>query len=362
MAYADLGDGLGTVRFQQLDEGSGKTFDALNAKLAQYQQALQGLQTVCHEVKQACDVQHAADVEFAKSPSVQEIQRLADHARSLPQGEQRAHTVQDAAAAKKQHDEAKERHRQATEPTEGALDGVEMPALPSFGEGGSGGTNVPLPLVMPDLTPTPAPDPGTSLSGADDGGTALKPMLTGQPAMPPMTQQPMMAPPQMPQGGGAGGGYPAMPSMAGAGSPRDRKKDDGKDPLDGLKTDLSGAGADGAAAGVAAGAALDRGTTAHGMHTRADVSGINRPAVGGGAGQAPPSQPQQGGMMGGPMGSGAGGAGGGGKPKPRPDIKSADPKQHGHDSVRESVEGGLLGRDTAEEPKFGDDNRPPEWK
>lgn len=349
--FRALGEALNSLPSIEPLDGEGATSDAANGILQEHQQWLSSMAMKASEIAQACAQQHGVDVQLAQAPSVQDVkdaeQRFHD-----ANGEDKIQKLSEYRELKEKHDAAVATHASGTVPTEGALGGVVLPTSPGghWGDddsgynpstGGSGGTAT----AGGDGSGSGAAGT-TSLSGdTADAGTATKPMLGGQPPqMPPMQPQPVMAPPQMPQGG-AGGGYPSMPPMAGA-TPRDRKDKDGKDPLDDLRTDLSGNG-DGA--GVGAAAALnvntsptDRGATTQGAHTRADVSGINRPAVGGGAGQAPPPQPQQGGMMGGPMGSGAGGAGSG-KPKPRPEIKSSDPAQVGHDSVAEAIPGGLFG-------------------
>lgn len=341
--YDDLAEKLSTLRVQQLDEGSGKAHDALNARLSEYQQTIEGLQTLCHEVSHTATAQDQADVQLAHAPTVPEIQHLTDHAAGLPQGADRQRAEHDASEAKREHDSAKERHRQMTEPTEGTLGAVEMP---NWG-GGYGGSAAPR--VDPS-TPLPLVDPGTSLSGDTDTGGTSPPMLDkfGYPQMSPaqMPSQPQAMPST---GAGGTGGYPSVPPIN-VNRGRQEKPAEARDPLDDLRTALAGDGD----TPVPAPVPVDRGSTATGVPTKADITGMNRPAVGAGVGQPSPS-PQPSPMMSGPMGAGVPGGGGGGKPKPRPDIRSSDPVQHGHTSIQDAVEGGILGSTTSTEPTFKDE-------
>ncbi|MEY8013936.1 hypothetical protein [Mycobacterium servetii] len=343
-------------------DGEGATADAVNGIIADQRQWESAMAMKASEIAQACQQQHAVDQQLAQAPSVQDVEEAKRRLDEAQGDNAKAQKMNEYEDVKREHDNAVEVHASGTQPTVGTLGGVTVPTAlgghwgsgeayggssstdPFTGGGGSGGSG--------DGSSAGAGD--TSLSSdTSDAGNQAKPMLGGgQPQMPPMAQQPQA--PQMPQGGaspGAGGGAPSMPPMRGATLPKDKDKDKdkGSDPLDDLKTDLSGDAAAGAA-GAAAGAAMERGATIQGAHTRADISGLNRPAVGavGGAQPVPP----QGGMMSGPMGAGVpgGGGAGGSKPKPRADIKSSDPKQHGMDSIEDAVEGGILGRTTAEKP------------
>jgi hypothetical protein len=141
-----------------------------------------------------------------------------------------------------------------------------------------------------------------------------------------------------------------------------RKKDKKyKDPLDDLRTDLSGAGA-GAAGGAAAAVGVDRGQTLSGVHTNARINGAGTtaPTNLSGAGVPPGATAgNQGGMggrgmMGGmPMGAGAGGMGSKGAKKPD-DVPAAHQsrEQVGYNSITDAVEGGLLSRSTSAAPEF----------
>lgn len=367
-------------------EGKGETINELNATVLGQRHWEAAMASKAMDISAACSEQHGVDVPLSQAPTVNTVKE-AEQRFAAAKGEAKIQALTEYREVKDAHDQAVETHASGTDPTPGKLGGFTVP--PALSSDQSGG-DTPGHRSGSHPGDGTGDDPGsgagdgtgsgagagagsgsggsgsagdTSLSGDTSGAGSAKPSMLGGQPMQPQAQQPPQMPPMMPQAGGAapgaGGGMPG--GMPGAGSgmgatmgPNRRKKDDdkdGKDPLDDLKTDLSGDAAAGAA-GAAAGAALERGATAQHMHTKADVSGVNRPAVGSGGGGAPapaPAGPAGGGMMGGPMGSGVGGGGDKGK---RPDIKSSDKKQHGADSIADAVEGGLLGRKTAEEPVF----------
>lgn len=359
--YQGVSENLDLLHLHPVD-GSGKTVEALNALREKVNQATSGWQTMCGEVKDASEAQHGADKELAKSPTNAQLNDLRDKA-SKAEGEARANATKAAADAQKEAKEAREKHRQDTEPHKTELEGIEVPES-SFAAGDGGGMGyVP---TSPFLTTVPGsiPAPSTATSAPEAAPTHLSSDLNGDGrgrAM--LANQPPPMPPMQPQAQGqgatpgAGGvGMPAGGNMLGATPPR---RDDNKrrDPLDDLKTDLSGA------TGLAAGSALgstttERGNTASGIHTKADTTGVNSPSLSGNGTKpgAAPSGSQGGAGMRGmnamPFGSGAGLGSGTTKGKERPFIQSSDKNQYGFSSREESVEGGLIGRDTAESPKF----------
>lgn len=360
--YQGVSDNLDLLHLHPVD-GSGKTVEALNALREHINQVTSGWQTMCGEVKDASDAQHGADKELAKSPTNAQLNDLRDKA-SKAEGEARANATKAAADAQKEAKEAREKHRQDTEPHKSSLENIDVPESDFFaGAGGlqhavpnfSAPTTVPGSIPAPS-TATPAPEAApTHLSSDLDSDGKGRAMLGNQPPqMPPM--QPQAQGQGAPPGAG-GAGIPAGGNMLGTTQPR--RNDDKKyqDPLTALATETSGA------AGLAAGSALgstttERGNTASGIHTKADTTGVNSPAVGGNGTKpgAAPSGSQGGAGMRGmnamPFGSGAGMGGGTTKGKERPFIQSSDKNQYGFSSREESVEGGLIGRDTAQPPKF----------
>lgn len=228
--------------------------------------------------------------------------------------------------------------------------GAGSAGLPSAASAGAGGGSL-------GGSSVDATDIGTETSsdGLMGGGTGA----AGQPMMgQPMQAQGQPQQPTMPSmaGTGAAGAGGMLGTANGAGA-RSRKRDRKDEP----RTDLSGAGfvaggLGGAAAGAAA-AGVDRGVSVSGVNTKADTSGLgtNLSGAGGkpGGGGAPTPNMMRGGMMGG-MGPMMGGMGSGaqGTTKDRPDIKPLvkDRDLNGLDSLERGIDGGIIGRDTAEAP------------
>lgn len=235
------------------------------------------------------------------------------------------------------------------------------------GSGGAGGSSSVAPSGGGGSLPSAGTGSGSAGSGSLDDSrvsteTSADGMSGGMGAagMQPMMGQPMQAPqqPQMPSMSGTGAaGMPGMlgatPGASGAAGARNRKRDRKDEP----RTDLTGAGfvaggIGGAAAGAAAGA-VDRGISVQGVTTKADTSGVGTQLSGGQGGKPvggnPTGNMMRGGMMG-PMMAGGLGSGASGTTRSRPDITQVikDKELHGLDSLKDAVNGGIIGRDTAE--------------
>ncbi|WP_214093964.1 hypothetical protein [Mycolicibacter acidiphilus] len=201
---------------------------------------------------------------------------------------------------------------------------------------------------------------GTTTSGDGDGasGSALGGQSQGAPSMQPMQGQGQPQGTSVPSTGGgptAGTGAPFTGLKA---MPPKKRKGDGDN---GLPTALSGGGAVVPVAGDQLGP--KNGSSVHDVTTKSSTTGQNAPAVsatgakpGGGAGGGAGGM-GRGGVMGGGMGSGAG-MGGSAKAKKPDDTISAfqDRNLTGQVNVDHAVEGGSIGRDTANPPDFEDGN------
>lgn len=383
---ADVADQLEAAKNQLIETQAGKAADAAVEQLDGYIATLRGLSDNATDMVSACAVQADADNAFASAPKPDDIEAQRDRARAAVRlGSAIAAAREDAALRQMvdERDSALIRHTADTSATppkfptvveangwrrgSGSHDGdmkndtggVELLPLnrPAFGGGGGGG--------MPSLPPMSLSDVGSHLSG-DTAGAAHSAAAPMPPQMPPMTN--------MPAGGAPAGGMPGampggMPNMSPM-SMQQRKSQDQRGAN--LPTDLSGDGGMSAGSGLAAGAAAgvaasgpDRNSgTATGVSTRADVSGKGSGAVtasaapnpnAGGGGGRPPM---------GPMG-GMGGLGGGHglhaqNSKERPNIVSRDPDLVGQGTADAAVDGGLIGRHSAEkpEPDFGGEPEP----
>lgn len=221
-------------------------------------------------------------------------------------------------------------------------------SLPSASSGGSGGSLG-----------------GSSVDASDVGTeTSSDGMMGAGGAQTPMMSQPQAAQaqqPQMPSMGGTGAtGTPQSGMLGGAGSTTGTGARNRRDRRNEPNTDLSGAGvvAGGVAGAVgAAGAAgIDRGASVSGVNTKADTSGLGTNLSGasgkpGGGAAAPTGNMMRGGgMMGGmgAMGSGAQQANSKEKPDIKPLIKDRD--LNGLDSLKDAIDGGIIGRSTSEAP------------
>jgi hypothetical protein len=193
------------------------------------------------------------------------------------------------------------------------------------------------------------------------------PMGGQPPLMQPMAAQQVQPPPGgMPMGAPMGGGMPGMPVMpplsfptpSGTPSPSgpsrlDTDLDSSEDAYEPnfenpdwtLDTSVSSGG----------GWVPEQGSSVSGVTTRADVSGVTAPVVGATGGSASATRPTTG-MMGAPfmpmgamggMGAAAGTAGG----KERPVILSQDRELLARESLEQSIDSGLVGRDTSEVPR-----------
>lgn len=292
-------------------------------------------------------------------------------------------------------------HATGTDPTPGKFGTIVPPSVPGGGRAGDGGghrhgyknngdgdvTN--LPGSDPSQSNGSGSGTGGSEGGAgggdpvgsthlsgDLGGGDLDAAKAGKPALGP-GGQPIMPPANLGQGqgqqgaqpgaGGTGampGGAPNMPQMGNGAltPPKKDKKKEYKNPLDDLRTDLAGAGAGAGGAAAAAGmAGIDRGQTAHGVHTNARISGpgTNAPTnlsssgtpPGGNASGGPQGGMARGGMMGGPLGSGSASGSRGAKKADDTPAAFQDRAMSGEDSIREGVEGGIISRNTSSEPE-----------
>lgn len=205
-----------------------------------------------------------------------------------------------------------------------------------------------------------ASEVGTSTS-SDGASGLLNPAAAGMMGTPTQAQAQQ---PQMPSMGGTGAGgngmLGAVPGgTAGSAGSRNRKKDDKKDAnteLTGALAATFGAGAAGAVGGAGA-AGIDRGASVSGVNTKADTSGVGTNLTSAN-GKPPVGGNPTGNMMGRGGGGMVGGMGGlgsgvsGTTAKERPDIKPLvkDRDLNGLESLERGVNGGIIGRDSAEAP------------
>lgn len=245
---------------------------------------------------------------------------------------------------------------------DGTLSGV------SGGSGGSGGSS-----MSGGSSSLPSASPGgsggslgeSSLDASDVGTeTSSDGMMGAGGAQTPMMSQPQAAQaqqPQMPSMGGTGAaGTPQSGMLGGAGSTTGTGARNRRDRRYEPNTDLSGAGvvAGGVAgaAGTAGAAGIDRGASVAGVNTKADTSGLGtnlsgaNGKPGGGAAAPTGNMMRGGGMMGGMGAMGSGAQSGGSKEKPdiKPLIKDRD--LNGLDSLKDAIDGGIIGRNTSEAP------------
>jgi hypothetical protein len=240
-----------------------------------------------------------------------------------------------------------------------------MDSLPGIGSPGDLNAEFPDQGGMVSEFPGPPLPPLTPETGLASGGFPLTPQ------MPSLSPMPM--PPQ--QGGMPGGGFGPMPMpglpMPGGSftappggrmldpTPRRNPLRDGDDrDTEGTTTDdldfaLFPDGAAAVTGGMVAAGAV--GSSVTGVTTPANTTGVTSPVVS----AMPPMNPSTGGV--GPaaggmvppmgaMGSGVGATAAGGM-KPREPIIATNPGFLGHENLEQSVEGGTIGRDTAEPPE-----------
>lgn len=392
----------------------GKFADAAIAAVQQFSSSTGRLADASYELAAASRTQADADAKLAAAPSPKEVaaavaayqQAAANRSPDL------ASLYSERQALGNERKAALAAHGSSSGASAASMAAVDVPCAPSPGgicvpggggkptegddsAGNDGSLDAPSDETPADSAPMPGDAPSTSAAPSDmsDGGgttpsvsdSAAGTSLTadsgaGTPlsAQPALAQQapaqPQMAPMAgQPQGGAGGGGVPgggAAPagtgiprgSMLGApsggsrgGSGRNRDKKEGITPsaLDGL----FGVGAPAAAAAVVGG--IDRGSSVSGVTTERTVTGpgaTQGTALSGAGGANPnnPSNPNQGAMRGGmggmPMGGMGAGAGmGSGNTVARPDIKAAT-ETLVQQQDRESVQGGVVGRDTASDP------------
>lgn len=396
--YTDVGETLGAITALEQVEGQGKLIDAANARIEQINNWRSAMQLKATEVATAASEQHTVDVPLTQAPSIPDLKEKEQTFRES-KGEARVKALTAWREALDEHSAAVDTHESGTNPTPGKFETITPPAAPGGGGAGGGSQHHSRSGGLPGVENLPGTDPmggngsgGSSGAGGDDGGggspvgsthlsgdtdlmepaSSGKPSLGpgGQPQFPPATlgqgqpqAQGQGAAPGMGAGGASGTGMPPMPPMsAGGGSlGKPNKKDDkkGRDPLDDLRGVLPSEG--GTAVGGAAALGIDRGATAHGVHTNARISGpgTTAPTNLSSSGAPPggnPGGPQGAGRGMGPMGMGpmGGGAATGSRgAKKAEDTPAAfqDRSLSGQDSIDESVEGGLISRSTSEYPE-----------
>ncbi|TXI55935.1 hypothetical protein [Mycolicibacter arupensis] len=378
---ADVGGKFGVEVSRVGQDMSGTTVTALMDLLDEYRRDCETLSQHATSMVTACAVQVDNDNTFLAAPGPADVEDAQAKVQRAIQSNSLAALVASRVQlqeVKAEYDAAYHAHEEGTEGTHPKIvppeeppsmkrrgtgerdtggydgtDGVQLMPLnrpagsPSPFAGGSGGG-------MPAMPPMSADSLGTRLSGDTESAAAAagRGMAT-QPAMPPVQQGG-----GAPAGGGSPmGGMPGMPGgMPGAATPRGGKDKSKNDPAWDATMLSSDAAAGGAGALAATAANPDRGGSLHGVTTRADVSGRNAPVVGmRSPGPVPPAGgPMGGGPMGGMMGGGAGLHGNNGTTGKRPDIKAHDPIMQGDESVKNSVEGGLIGRKSSRVPKPGE--------
>lgn len=374
--------------------GDGATADALHSLLGSHAQGIGELASHADKDAGTAQVQAGVDDELTRHASPEAVEQVTNtfkaiRANPTVDASTKARVYNDMVAVQRDRNDAVQKHEinttdNFTEPsTLERYTGGSGEGYTPFG--GSGGSNVEeMPGTLGVGENGGNSGGGSSNGGSSNGGgtggsetggagsthlsadtdtlgrngsTSAQPGAGMQPqqgAQPGAGAQPQGAQP------GAGGG----PTGLGADMshlkdlkplPKDKKK---KKDDDLTYTGLSG-GDGNTGSGVGA-VPIDRGASIQGGITKSNTSGVNAPAVsatgappGAGGGQQG-GMAGRGGMMGGGMGSGAG-MGGSSKAKERPDIKSADPAQHGMTEVENAVDAGTLGRKTAEKPTLEDE-------
>lgn len=401
--YEKLAEKVNDIRFGlDTSELDGAVAEALMASAVGLNEFTSRTAEILMEQANAVRVQHAEDEQLRDAPKPADVRELEQNAQQLaviarysvnPTAVATAEVAAQAAAEKRLEREiALSKHTSAAAANAPRMQ-MDPPSLmgvpgigggPEHGSSWGGGINNINPKQSNPVTPdkighgggTPdkigpgggTPDKigpgGGSISDTDVGTTTSGDMMgSGAP------QQAMMGTPQA-----AGQQQPTMPSMSGtgaqgAGTPsgmlssnpsglnsRNRKRDD-KDRRDG-GMDLSSGGVVGAVPVGTGG--VDRGISVSGVTTDKDTTGragmTNLSAAGskpGGDGNnAPRGNMMRGGMMGGMGGMGSGANTPNVKSKADNPIVSAlkDRYLHGFDSLREGVEGGMVGRNTAVAP------------
>lgn len=363
--------------------GDGATADALHSLLGSHAQGIGELASHADKDADTARTQAGVDDELTRHASPEAVEKQEGVYKSVRKNPSfdaatKARVYNDMVAIQRDRNDAVAQHElnttdNFTEPSDyGHIGGGSGEGYVPFG-GSGGGSNVEeMPGTLGGDENGGNSGGGSSNSGSGTGGgetsgagsthlSADTDTLgrNGSTSAQPGTAAGM--PPQQ----GAQPGAGAQPQSAQPGAdmshlkdlkplPKDKKKKD--DDL--TYTGLSG-GDGNTGSGVGA-VPIDRGSSIQGGITKSNTSGVNAPAVsatgappGAGGGQQG-GMAGRGGMMGGGMGSGAG-MGGSAKPKERPDIKSADPAQHGMTEVENAVDAGTLGRKTAEKPTLEDE-------
>lgn len=393
--------------------GEGLVITAFNNRMSGYQSVLTRIAEQETAVQEAASTQNEADIAFSRVPTPDDIKDQFERARkAVRDGGTGSEEFKHLQEMKDERQAGYDAHQQASTQTETSLHAIEYPSVPGAGtpgdssdspggpgghwggaddgltdwerqqreqqgqrngdggssSEGSAGGSTPGASAPSDISPTT--HTSSDLSASADPVTRLSSSPTGQPQFPPAALGQAQG-----QGAGPGaGGFGMGPTPVTGTDPlkdlmnRNKRKQDAKDSKEDGPAVLAGLGGAGAGALGAAGvASLDRGHTVTGVQSPSAVNGagVSAPTQLSGSG-TDPNNPKGGtnaGPMGprgmggsGVMGSGAGLAGATPAKKRTDDTPSAtpDPKLIGYDAIRESVPGGIAGRDTSAEMTYQD--------
>ena len=407
--YEKLAEKVNDIRFGlDTSELDGAVAEALMASAVGLNEFTSRTAEILMEQANAVRVQHAEDEALRDAPKPSEVRELEQKAQQLaviarysvnPTAVAMAETAARAAAEKRLEREiALSKHTSAAATNAPRLL-MEPPSLSGIGAPGTGNSrtggdyrdggginNLNPQWSSPGTTDKIGTGGGGDKIGPGGGGDKLGPgggspisdtgvntetssdmMGSGAPQQA-MMGQPQAGAQQQPTtpAGAQGAGTPAGGNMlsnnSAANAARNRRRDDKRDG----SMDLSSGGVVGAVPMGGPGG-VDRGVSLSGVTTDKDTTGrvgqTNLSAGGakpGDGGNAPRGNMMRGGMMGGMGGMGSGAQGGTNvKSKADNPIMSAlkDRYLHGFDSIREGVEGGMVGRETADTPTLDGTDR-----
>ena len=404
-----LASGTSLLNVDEIPVVQGEFADAINDLLAQARTYLSGFSTAATEMSTAASESTDEETKLADAPTENQLEILGkeiqDDSQAGRDWSDKAKELREKTAERKR---AVEELDEAAGQSQSQQECVGIPEVPVAGEGGdvenpssegekergkekdeagegdglSGGegepvdpsTDIKLPLVVPKDTGTPISSDavGTGLSADIAPTPAATPTPTAQvsptsfatPQMPQVQQQPMMAASASPTPtssapnpmSGIKVGAPTADDLRKRMRDAERKSQDEDSKK--REPELSGE-----VTGAAAVMAVDRGTSVDGVKTAAATTGagVNTPTNVSSAngvnpnnpGQNPNQQRMMGGMGGGMMGAPPMGSGQHATAKNndlRNEIMASDPPNGLMDSLDRSVDNGLIGRHSANNP------------
>lgn len=373
-SYEDLSSSLSSFALalgQQGSTGQGAAADTLTQRVEGYVGSLALMSTGASTVSDECATQANADTTLMQAPKVGDVEdakeALTEASDALREG---TGTPEDVDAAREHYVDLKSRHDAAVEAHAEETGGTAFPEtkFPEIAPSTPAAASAQTPGASgPSAAPASSGSSGTGSSGSgsdlaagdtelssDTGAATASPQLAQMPQ-----QQPTATPPQ-PQMQPMQSMPPTTPPTGANTGPYEGKRDTAA-AARGLTNSFSAPRLDTSIGTSTSGASgpspVDRGSSINGVTTRGDVSGASTTALSSstagqpGSGAAAQQGMGRGGMGGMPMGGMGGGGGGQGINKERPVILTSDPELLGTEDQELSVEGGVLGRDTATSPR-----------